>query len=1039
MAHVVPDLPSSKASQALFSTYYLALVDDYDPVKTGMTTFETAEMTALLALVPRASVTKLFCPMTNSGSWNTAGNWYPSGVPAANAKVCIPEGVTVTTGPNDAVTKLFTVRCDGKFYPDETVDMAILFDTWVTTPMGSRRSGTPTSRVPQGKTHRYIIATSNGDIDTTWDTFMQSRGMIEMGASAGDFGVIKTRRTRVAAYTGPAAGATSLTLEEVPVNWQVGDEIIIPGTICSGQRFSWTTQAYPYRDEKRTLTSITNGGLTMNWSGGLTWDHIGFAATANRPEFKCYVGNLTCNVIVEPDTDNTPIQHRGHTMQMHNPLGGSASHKRFRNIGRTAKHGGNAGGSIVFQNGAHTGGVAFDLTTSAHWNGTAIVLSPKQLLGLGSFTGSGPAFLLDITSLSPAGSGTLTIQYTDQDGAPGTLVINYTASANQAFATTAWMTAIQSITPSTNFNSFRPIIKINARSRQINENGVRDMHTSLTSTNWTYDAARSVTNSQGRYPNHLHKLGISGGILTAPPRIIGCVMDDSPAWCGVQHQTHADWIDNVFYNFQGAGLVAEDGNETGLWEGNLSVHGIGNDDISHKVQADEYNLDPARSATCYWFTGRQVRVFDNVAAGGLCGFAYNARLRNVNLTVSEIDQPQSFRTSTSNAHIDFTPLAHFTHNVAVTCRNGILTIRSSPNQNHDLRTIITDNHTWSTEIGIELDYTINYTMARNKCLSGFITGVNDAGTSARGDTAFQTGVNTTNQVFMANLSEGFSYGYKLTHAYTDGTFVGDPLSARHIIDPVIVDCTNDYYDFTVGVDQALTSGDLNLTRAIRLSNISMTYVIGSGSSGYGEWRISGNKTDERAVSEVWPFGVELDTGGFEFGAGASQPLLTTYFTENGYWTDGATKKARMYEWFSSTITGELDLEIHFLDVTSFVNITNFTNRGNMSEANTVAPVLADFTVTNQERNQNIIIDVLGRASHPGGTTMELAGFQRPMRGYVKNNGDGTITYVPRVNANYSESFTVIVIDINGNRAKASCTVNVNKQALFLGRADQLAV
>lgn len=58
MPHVVPDLPSTKADGATYATYYKALVDDYDPVKSGMTAFETAEMEAALALIPRSTADK---------------------------------------------------------------------------------------------------------------------------------------------------------------------------------------------------------------------------------------------------------------------------------------------------------------------------------------------------------------------------------------------------------------------------------------------------------------------------------------------------------------------------------------------------------------------------------------------------------------------------------------------------------------------------------------------------------------------------------------------------------------------------------------------------------------------------------------------------------------------------------------------------------------------------------------------------------------------------------------------------------------------
>lgn len=988
MAHVVPDLPSSKASQALFSTYYLALVDDYDPVKSGMTAFETAEMDAALALVPRASVTKLFA--VDSGNWNTAGNWYPSGVPGAGTEVCIPEGCVCTYDLSAAATELNWLRVDGTLKTDTTVNTAMLFDTMVVTPLGTLRDGTRSHRVDSTKTHQWIIATSNGLIDVSVDTFFQSRGIISIGTTD-MWGAYKTPFLEVTSYTGPTAGATSLTLASEPTNWAVGDEIIIGATRAGGLTYTpgpnVQSEVDP-RNERKTLTSVS--GAVLGWTGGLTYNHAGPTGTTSRTDCKCFVANITRNIVVKPDDTAVPANQRGHTMQMHNPAGWSARDVEFADLGRTVKLGGWKG---MVRN--STTGVAIStpvpLTASSYWDGSKLTLG-------------GPAFLIKMyTGVGTAGN----VEVVGTDEVGGAQSETLALGADSYTFTTKYYQTVTSVTFDIAWAQSIQLVGIDGRSRQLNENGVRDRHTDSSHASDTYTTVKNTTNIQGRYPFHWHKMGASGTILTAPPVLDNCSFHGSPGWLVAQHQTHGDIKNCIAYDADGAGFVAEDGNETGLWSNNIAFHMIGNGDTTHKVAYDEYNSDPARSGVGFWFTGRMLRVENLYAVGCAGGHVYNSRLINVSPDTSLIDQPSSARGQDA---IDgrATPIAHFVDCQAIACQNGFVVVRSSPVQRSDLRTPIVRYKAWSTMVGMEITYTQHYLILDPDLFGGF------------SDTYYGSVVglthspaNSSDQVYVNPVIEGFTTGIDLEHSHTafaGGGFATNALNGRYIVNPTFRNNSANYDDFDSNIDYELTTGDLTATTPA-LSGLA-----------FGSSLVTGAKATPLG-SLPYPFGADSNS--------MTYAQMLTYY---GYWvnTPDSKKYVMSDEWFSNPVTGEL-FKVKFpIDVTAQA-LGSYTNNGSCNLALTTPPTFNDFTVS-MTRNTNLIVDIAGRAS---GSTPRFGGFTRPMKTYLKDNGDGTITLVPLKDENYTETCHIWVDDVNGNTTRATMTINVNKRALYLGRQDLL--
>lgn len=131
-------------------------------------------------------------------------------------------------------------------------------------------------------------------------------------------------------------------------------------------------------------------------------------------------------------------------------------------------------------------------------------------------------------------------------------------------------------------------------------------------------------NQQGRYALHLHHL--YGPELPVGPYqflIEGNVIRDSQKWALTVHDTHYGHIaDNVLVGATGAGIMTEEGNETGNviehnFVANISGYS-GRQDNRKNLNPPEYGWEGAG----FWFAGMNNIVRDNVAVNIAPGYAY---------------------------------------------------------------------------------------------------------------------------------------------------------------------------------------------------------------------------------------------------------------------------------------------------------------------------------------------------------------------------------------------------------------------------------
>ena len=125
------------------------------------------------------------------------------------------------------------------------------------------------------------------------------------------------------------------------------------------------------------------------------------------------------------------------------------------------------------------------------------------------------------------------------------------------------------------------------------------------------------TNPRGRYAVHFHEAGTGAA---NPAVVSNCVVNGTPGWGFVNHDSSVNFINNVCFDFDGAGFATEDGTETGTFDGNIAIGGVGSGEFSNQREifgnrARGDQGDTGFNGTGFWLQSPDVTVQNNVAAG----------------------------------------------------------------------------------------------------------------------------------------------------------------------------------------------------------------------------------------------------------------------------------------------------------------------------------------------------------------------------------------------------------------------------------------
>jgi hypothetical protein len=192
-------------------------------------------------------------------------------------------------------------------------------------------------------------------LDVARDPFQWGNGLLNFGTQT-RVGLRKTPFAELAEDA--AAGATTLTLSEVPEGWAVGDELVLPDTRQTGT----AQELAPRRDAATIIASIDGATVTLR-------SPLGFARSSIRdPDggvvLRPRVMNLTRNIVLRSEN---PGGTRGHTANVGDGAAWDVEGNAFLHLGRTRNappdatnlagrytdhqhHGGDAAGSKMLGN-----------------------------------------------------------------------------------------------------------------------------------------------------------------------------------------------------------------------------------------------------------------------------------------------------------------------------------------------------------------------------------------------------------------------------------------------------------------------------------------------------------------------------------------------------------------------------------------------------------------------------------------------------------------------------------------------------------------
>ena len=247
-----------------------------------------------------------------------------------------------------------------------------------------------------------------------------------------------------------------------------------------------------------------------------------------------------------------------------------------------------------------------------------------------------------------------------------------------------------------------------------------------------------VTNPRGRYAVHLHRAGATEGDAIA--RIEGCVVTGGPGWGFVSHDSRVDFLANVAYGVLGAAFVAETGNETGTWRGNLAINTYGadynspvleprglwryeNDDFEPTILLEKRgswkNHDFGHFGDGFWLQGKLIDMVDNTSVNsGLSGYFYMFRAPDqIAVRPELIDEPLSVH-DPAGIHPFAPGLNVFTGNRSIADRCGLVMIGLGGGRTNDERTVLADLVAWEVgQIGTYAEYYPGYTIRDSSFLA----------------------------------------------------------------------------------------------------------------------------------------------------------------------------------------------------------------------------------------------------------------------------------------------------------------------------------
>lgn len=521
---------------------------------------------------------------------------------------------------------------------------------------------------------------------------------------------------------------------------------------------------------------------------------------------------------------------------------------------------------------------------------------------------------------------------------------------------------------------------------------------------WDVGALSSVSadsNVKGRYSFHFHKTGTTD--LDDPAIAIGNTVSGSPGWGFVHHSSNADFIGNVAFDVFGAAFAAEDGDEIGIWQGNMAIRsqGISWGDVPAKDPSDLDRHDNGRTGDGFFFAGRLVEAAENIAINTTHGYVWMHRSAPSGPLSSTLDQPE-IAYGEDRMNPDHVPIQGFRDNEAFGTEIGLMVIKANAQQGHDVRSVLDGFLNWETRKGVDISYTAHYTLKDFDLVATTRTGF------FAPDTGFYFGTNAFDIAVNGLKITGFNTGVDMAQGYTYA--IPDRDVGFVLIDVEMNGVRQQYVGYNPARHQILDSDDLVTGR---LQFTQPTVTIG----GNQDLTLLGTKIDSLGTTSRQKMDDPQTIYRWE---------VPDLLKEVGYYTTADGRKiALIPDFVADRATGELlkfSYKVYLNISDSELRSWGATNHGRYDPANS-APVTGNDSAR-VEMGHDIVLDVLANDRDPEGRALAISGFTDPAHGDVFQQENGMVMYRPNHGFTGTDTFTYWAADDMGNYTPAQVTITV---------------
>ncbi len=507
------------------------------------------------------------------------------------------------------------------------------------------------------------------------------------------------------------------------------------------------------------------------------------------------------------------------------------------------------------------------------------------------------------------------------------------------------------------------------------------------------------SNIKGRYSLHLHKTGMAN--REAPAMVVGNSVFGSPGWGYVHHSSHADFIDNVAFDVFGAAFAAEDGDETGIWLRNIAIRATGFDWGAEPAKAGSERHDNGRSGDGFFFAGRLVEAAENVAANTTHGFVWMHRSAPTEPARATLHQPEvTYGRATITP--DVPPIQGFRDNEAFGTEIGLLVIKASPVQRHDVWSVLDGFLNWETVRGVDISYSGHYTLKNLDLIA----------TAAQGffapDVGVTFGPNSFDIVVNKVRLERFPVGIRIEQGFTFP--VPEEEVGIGLIDVEAFDVPEVIRSSSKTRYQLLTADEL---LQVAVEPVHQPFEIGP----QDDLQIWMDKRDSLGQATRQHPGDPQTIYRWE---------LPDVLRSIGYFTDANGRNVALIpDLMSDRATGALFK--HSLLVTlnipeSELQSWGAPHRGTYDPDN--VPPIAQDDVVETGLGVPVVIKPLGNDSDPDGDLLALEGATDPRHGDLASRDDGSLLYRPNPGHVGPDAFTYWAADGMGNYTPATVRITV---------------